>query len=180
MPSFFGPIDNVERAIGKILHLLIKTCAKWTRDFRLLATNPRCVCVCVCVCWEMQGERVVLTVFSAIFPSNNALVPLAPNSVFLKLTWGNPSTVSFSLVQIYRLCKHGLTFLIALSNLFSNFQKFSKVSCLYIVLCTIFSAHRNFVYLFDLGFFSPFVLGFQYLYRILIGKKRKVPVDSVY
>ena len=44
------PIDNVERAIGKIPHLLIKTCAKWTRYLRLLATNPRCVCVCVCVC----------------------------------------------------------------------------------------------------------------------------------
>jgi len=122
----------------------------------------------------------VLTVFSAIFPSNNVLVPLAPNSVFLKLTWGNPSTVSFLLVQIYWLCKHGLTFLIALPNLFSNFQRFSKVSCLYMVLCTIFSAHRNFVYLLIWVFFSPFVLGFQYPCRILIGKKRKVPVDSVY
>ena len=165
MPSFFGPIDNVERAIGKIPHLLIKTCAKWTRYLRLLATNPRCVCVCVCVCvcWEMQVERVVLTVFSAIFPSNNVLVPLAPNSVFLKLTWGNPPTISFLLVQIYWLCKHGLTFLIALSNLFSNFQRFSKVSCLYMVLCTIFSAHRNFVYLLIWGFFPLLFLDFNIL-----------------
>lgn len=80
VPSFFGPIDNVERAIGKIPHLFIKTCAQWARDLRLLATNPRCVCVCVGKC----RERAVLTVFSAIFPPNNVLVPLAPNSVFLQ------------------------------------------------------------------------------------------------
>lgn len=61
--------------------------------------------------------------------------------------------VFFLLVQIYRLCKHGLTFLLDLSNLFSNFQKFSKVSCLYMVFCTIFSAHRNFIYL--IWIFSP-------------------------
>ena len=80
MPSFFGPIDNVERAIGKISHLLIKTC-QVNKRFKAIGNQSE---VCVCV----QGERVVLTVFSVIFPSNNVLVP--PKDRLYGVTPHNP------------------------------------------------------------------------------------------
>lgn len=110
MPSFFGPIDNVERAIGKISHLLIKTC-QVNRRFKAIGNQSE---VCVCV----QGERVVLTVFSVIFPSNNVLVPLAPNSVFLKLTWGNPSTVFLFFVFLCFFCWYRFTGFVSMDWLF--------------------------------------------------------------
>ena len=124
-----------------------------------------CVCVCVCVCWEMQGERVVLTVFSAIFPSNNALVPLAPNSVFLKLTWGNPSTVSFSL-DISRLSYIVDEFFIAEPPFWRHwgenqflclFQVLVAIGILWFVaLSSIFKVHHSkFYFHCRMTFFGP-------------------------